>query len=333
MRFEWNFGAAPRKSAYLTVEDYHAVREAFPRYTVAWLGDTQYTVVEASASLPQLRPIKLRCGRWFTTEEEARGARVIVVGLERARLLAEARKLDDPCAVTEWRSIPVIGVLDDWELQFAAGYSPIGAYVPIGARINPSLDDPLTHWDFDVMWLLPGQLSVQVPPGEDLWAAAERLKAFLAARHPEGPPEMLLPAGVTADLLARRSQIYTLAGVMAAACLLIGLLGLINLTFIAVLSRSREIGVRRALGATRRQIMREVLGETVRLCLGAAALGTAAGLVITYVLQQRWGWPPVWHLDLIGMALALAVGSGLLAGALPAWWAASLSPTRAIRTE
>lgn len=181
--------------------------------------------------------------------------------------------------------------------------------------------------------LLIGQVIVEVPPDEDLGEAATRLKDFLAARHPEGEPQMILPAGVTEDLLARRAQMYTFAGVMAAACLLIGLLGLMNLTFIAVLSRSHEVGVRRALGATRRQIMSQVLGETVRLCLGAAAIGTAAGLMITYVLQQRWGWPPVWHLDLLGVALALAVVSGLLAGALPAWWAASLSPTRAIKTE
>jgi ABC-type antimicrobial peptide transport system permease subunit len=319
--------------AYLSINDYEAVRSAFPDWNVAYLGDTRYDAVEVSLNLPELRPIQLRCGRWFNEEEARQRKQVLVLGPQRAAQLARDQKVDDPCAVTRWRGIPVVGVLDEWEGLAASGYGPWKAYYPVGARVNPSLGSNGV-WDWDMMGdLLIGQVIVEVPPDEDLGEAATRLKDFLAARHLEGEPQMILPAGVTEDLLARRSQIYTLAGVMAAACLLIGLLGLMNLTFIAVLSRSREIGIRRALGAPRRQIMMQVLGETVRLCLGAAALGTAAGLVITYVLQQRWGWPPVWHLDLIGVALALAVVSGLLAGALPAWWAASLSPTRAIKTE
>ena len=102
------------------------------------------------------------------------------------------------------------------------------------------------------MRLIDGEIIVSVPENEDLGQAAERLRAFLAPRHPEGVPQLILPAGVTNDLLVRRNQIYTLAGVMAGLCLLIGGVGLMNLTFISVLSRAREIGIRRAVGATRR---------------------------------------------------------------------------------
>ena len=115
--------------------------------------------------------------------------------------------------------------------------------------------------------------------------------------------------------------------------MLIGGVGLMNLTFISVLSRAREIGIRRAVGATRRAIIGQILGETVRLCVGAALVGAVAGLAITRVLQIRFGWPPTTPWQLIGLAAGIAVVVGVVFGAAPAWWAANLPPTRAIKTE
>jgi hypothetical protein len=325
----WTQGDDPlNKAAYLTIDDYNAVRTTFPDWTVAWLGDTRKPVVEASANLPQLRQIKLQQGRWFTAEEEQSGAAVAVLG---SHIAAELAPNGDMSAIKTWRGLPVVGILDEWELQVAGGLSPLQVYVPLNSGISPSTQDGGT-WP-DTAPLLPGQLIVEVPPQDDLGQAAVELKAFLAARHPEGVPQMILPAGVTEDVLARRNQIYLLAGLIAGLCMILGCIGLMNLTFIAVFSRMREIGVRRALGATKRHVMQSILGETVRLCIGAAFVGTAAGLIGAYVLQQRFGWPTVWPLYLIVVATIIAVLIGLLSGALPAWWAAALQPARVIRTE
>lgn len=323
-----------RRPAYLTVEDFLAVRDAFPDYTVGWMRDNVgYTVVEASANLPDLRPITMKCGRWISTEEEQKRKDVFVLSLRQAQNIAQERKLADVCAIKSWLNIPVVGVVDEWDAQAIAGFSPKSIYVPVGSRISPTIDQPDTVWPWESMPLLFGQLIVRPPADADMGQAAERLKAFLAPRHPEGEPKLILPAGITNDLLQRRNQIYTLAGVMALLCLLIGGVGLMNLTFISVLSRAREIGIRRAVGATKRAILGQIIGETVRICLGAALVGAVAGLAIARVLQVRFGWPPTTPWQLILLAAAIAVVVGVMFGALPAWWAANLPPTRAIKTE
>ena len=252
----WSSTSDPlNQPAYLTNKDYEAVQNAFPTWTVGWRRIPIYTAIESSANIAQIQPIQLACGRWITPEEETAKKAVLVLGYERAVQVAKQRKINSICDLKQWRNLPVVGILaslDQWPTMIAQGFSPLAAYVPIGSKIVPSIDDPNTMWDYNAMRLIDGEIIVSVPENEDLGQAAERLRAFLAPRHPEGVPQLILPAGVTNDLLARRNQIYTLAGVMAGLCLLIGGVGLMNLTFISVLSRAREIGIRRAVGATRR---------------------------------------------------------------------------------
>ncbi len=319
--------------AYLTIQDYQAVKAAFPTWTVAWMGNPFYTAMESSASVADVQKLVMRCGRWFTPADEAAQKPLLVLGSERAAMIARDRKVASPCEIKEWRGVPVIGVLDRWETSMTQGMNLRSVYFPIGGRVTPSLDQVDTGWDWDRMRFLDGQILVKIPETDDLGQAAEKLKAFLAPRHPEGEPKLILPAGITNDLLQRRNQIYTLAGVMAILCLLIGGVGLMNLTFISVLSRAREIGIRRAVGATKRAILGQIIGETVRICVGAALVGAVAGLAIARVLQVRFGWPPTTPWQLIVLAAAIALVVGVVFGAVPAWWAANLPPTRAIKTE
>ena len=313
------------RPAYLTVQDYQAIKNQYPDMLVGWLGDTRKDVVEASASLPQLRPVVLKSGRWFTEDEEISGEKVVVLG---SAVAAELAPDGDVSKIERWQGYPVVGVLAEWELMVAEGYSQFKVYTPIGANISSSGG----YWASDSP-LQPGQLSITIPPGEDLGKAVNQLMAFLKTRHTEGEPQMVLPAGITADMLNSSNRVYDFMGLLAGACLVVGALSLMNLTFIALLNRVPEIGVRRAIGATRGMIARQVLFETLVISLISAVAGGVLGGLIAFELQHINGWPVTFHPDILLWLVLATVLSALIAGLLPAWWAANLSPTQAIRME
>lgn len=313
------------KLAYLTSDDYGAVREAFPGWTAGWLGDTRKRVVEASASLPALRPVRLQHGRWFTAEEESSQAAVVVLGSRAAAKIAPG---GDVTQIKSWQGYRVVGILDEWEGMVSAGFSPQQIYTPIGSEIILAEQ----NWPTGPP-LLPGQLMVAIPAEDDLGRAAIALRDFLAERHPEGTPQLVLPAQATEAMLQQRNRILDVAGWLAGLCFAIGVIGLMNLSFVSALARAREIGLRRALGATRGAIARQMIGESVRLCVVAAGVGAAVGLLVSHLLQQQLGWPAGFNAGPVFWAAALAVVGGALAGVLPAWWAATLDPTQAVRME
>jgi len=313
------------RPAYLTVLDYQAIKAQFPDMLVGWLGDTRKDVIDASVSLPLLRPIVLQSGRWFTEDEEASGKKVVVLG---SAVAAEVAPHGDVNKIESWQGYPVVGILDDWELMVAEGYSKYKVYTPIGANI-PFSD---TYWASDSP-LQPGQLSITIPPGEDLGKAINQLVAFLQNNHSEGEPQMVLPAGITADLLNSRNRVYDFMGLLAGVSLVVGALSLMNLTFIALLNRVPEIGIRRAIGATRGMIARQVLIETLLISSLSTLAGGVLGGLIAFELQHINGWPVTFHPDILLWLVLATVLSALIAGLLPAWWAANLSPTQAIRME
>ena len=123
------------------------MQNAFPTWTVGWRRILIYTAIESSANIAQIQPIQLACGRWITPEEETAKKAVLVLGYERAVQVAKQRKINSICDLKQWRNLPVVGILaslDQWPTMIAQGFSPLAAFVPIGSKIVPSIDDPNT---------------------------------------------------------------------------------------------------------------------------------------------------------------------------------------------
>ncbi len=160
------------------------------------------------------------------------------------------------------------------------------------------------------------------------------VRAKLArATNPERPDEVTVSRpsdALVARALAARTGSDLFVG-LGAVALLVGAVGIANVMVIAVLERRAEIGLRRALGATRAHVRRQFLVESVLLAALGGVTGLVAGTAITFGYALTRGWIPVLPAAAIGIAFAGSVLAGILAGGYPANRAARLSPTEALR--
>jgi putative ABC transport system permease protein len=155
-----------------------------------------------------------------------------------------------------------------------------------------------------------------------------------ATADPEAPNEVNVSQPSTA-LTARadaQGALNSLFLGLGAVSLLVGAVGVANIMLIGVLERRSEIGLRRSLGATKRQIRTQFLSEAILLALIGGAAGVAAGAISTIVYASTKHWTVVVPASAWAGGLAAAVLIGAIAGLLPAIRAARLSPTEALRT-
>jgi putative ABC transport system permease protein len=123
-----------------------------------------------------------------------------------------------------------------------------------------------------------------------------------------------------------------LAGI-AAVSLLVGGIGIMNIMLVSVTERTREIGIRKALGATRRTILLQFLVEAVALCIAGGILGIGLGAGASNILQQSFGWQSSLNVPALLIAFAFAGAVGMIFGVWPARRAAVLDPIEALRYE
>jgi putative ABC transport system permease protein len=155
-----------------------------------------------------------------------------------------------------------------------------------------------------------------------------------ATADPEAPNEVNV-SQPSATLTARADAQGAFNGLflgLGAVALLVGAVGVANIMVISVLERRSEIGLRRALGATRGQIRTQFLSEAILLGLGGGALGVATGIVATAIYASTKGWTIVIPTLAWAGGFGAAMLIGAVAGLVPALRAARLSPTEALRT-
>jgi putative ABC transport system permease protein len=113
--------------------------------------------------------------------------------------------------------------------------------------------------------------------------------------------------------------------------LFVGGIGIMNIMFVSVAERTREIGIRKALGAKRRTILVQFLTEAAMICLGGGLLGLCVAFPVTMGLKRFF--PAAMSPQVVGLALLVSLGVGLLAGFMPAYRAARMNPVDALRSE
>jgi putative ABC transport system permease protein len=155
-----------------------------------------------------------------------------------------------------------------------------------------------------------------------------------ATANPENPSQANVSqpsAALTARAAAKGAFNGLFLG-LGAVALLVGAVGVANIMIISVLERRSEIGLRRALGATKGQIRTQFLTEAILLALLGGAAGVAAGALATVIYAHTKRWAVVIPTEAWAGGLGAAIAIGAIAGLLPAVRAARLSPTEALRT-
>ncbi|MCL2594101.1 MAG: ABC transporter permease [Promicromonosporaceae bacterium] len=253
-------------------------------------------------------------GRFFDAGHDARADRVVVLGARAAERLGVSRVERQPSIFIGDRSYTVIGIIDGMQRRTDL---IDGVIVPMGtARANFGLQ-------------APEQVHMRIAVGAGP-VIAEQVPIALLPNAPDNVRVQVPVLGSTMrDNIQADINVIFLA--LGAVALLVGGLGIANVTLLSVMERVGEIGLRRALGARRRDIGAQFMLESVAVGLLGGLIGAALGVAVVVVASAAQAWTPI--LDTV-VVLASALGGGvigLVAGVYPALKAASVEPITALR--
>ena len=220
-------------------------------------------------------------------------------------------------------------------------FTVVGVYAPRGEEGENSINqmDNIFVIPYTKTRLLGGsvdQYTVKVRSSEDMTEVTSRLGGFLKGLIPQGTGgyDVYNEGQWQQYQNETMNTISMVLGGIAAISLLVGGIGIMNIMLVTVTERTREIGIRRAIGAQRASIVTQFLIEAGMLCgMGGVvgiAVGTVGSVVVSRLMYQMTVYPPVW----VGLAaFALSVALGVLFGSYPAIKASKLQPVEALRAE
>ena len=294
---------------------------------------TRITLVGVSRAFQAVFKSKVAKGEFLSADQHDREVRVCVLGAGAARSLFPIEnpigrliKLDD-----QW--FEVVGTLRNKTLftetvgELAARDLNQDVYVPLSTLLRRFSKENALASEID-------QLTIQFADSERLLEAAEVIRRILRRRHHENPDfDVVIPF----ELLKqeeRERRIYNIVlGSIAGISLLVGGIGIMNIMLATVMERTREIGLRRALGAKRHDILVQLLIEAVGLSLTGGFFGILLGVVMAVVIDTIADFETIVSPLAVVLAFGLSGAVGILSGTFPARRAAFVNPIDALRYE
>ncbi len=183
-----------------------------------------------------------------------------------------------------------------------------------------------------------GNLYAKIDSSSDIAQAQEEIESVLRQRRRSGAnAEDSFSVRNLAEMMRARTEVLsTLSYLLAATSaisLIVGGIGIMNIMLVSVTERTREIGLRMAVGGRRRDILTQFLVEAVTLCLLGGLIGSALGVVIAAAIAYAADWPVSVSPDVLIMSMTAAAATGIIFGYFPARRAALLNPIDALRSE
>ena len=285
------------------------------------------TTIGTAPNYPQVHGFAIAIGRMFTQSDDSGRRRVAVLGNEVPGMLdSDAPNIVGRTIMIRAIAFEVIGVMqakgstgwrnpddDIWIPLNTAQFRVTGddKVETISAKVAP--DSSVEHAMLDIERILRREHGIL--PGKDNDFAIYNRKQFLDSRQE-----------------ATEVFTYLLAGI-AAVSLLVGGIGIMNIMLVTVTERTREIGIRKALGATKTNILLQFLVESMTLCLIGGGLGVLVGTGAAVFAAKFAGWQTVVTASSVLTAFVFSAAVGLFFGIMPAQRAARLDPIDALRYE
>jgi putative ABC transport system permease protein len=270
-------------------------------------------------------------GRLFTAEENQRGGQVALLGVTvKNQLFGD----DDPLGQTiRVKNVPfeIIGVLAR-KGQSAQGQDQDDAvFLPLQSARQRVIGSSRAKTRS------VGSIMVKIREGEDMSEAETEVKSLLRQRHRlrEGDDDDFTLRNLTDILSTVEASARVLSiglAAVAGVSLLVGGIGIMNIMLVSVTERTREIGVRMAVGARPRDVMSQFLIEATTLALIGGVAGIAIGTLGAVGVSRFVGWPLYVDVNAIVLAVVVSGLIGILSGFYPAWRASRLDPVEALRS-
>jgi len=270
-------------------------------------------------------------GAFFTEYDYQRGTKVAVLGSNvKETLFGDADPIGQQMRMGSI-IVRVTGILESKGGMMMGSDDAI--YIPLTA-LQQTVAQPRTAQGERVV----SSISLTVSEEEQADYVVEEITSLLRDRHRLGPGVdddfNIMSMEEIASMLSEVTGTLTLLlGAIAAIALLVGGIGVMNIMLVSVLERTREIGIRKALGARERDIWMQFLAEAASLTFAGGIIGVVIGWVVSFFIDYSGLMTTVVTADVVILAVSVSIGIGLFFGFYPAWNASRLNPIEALRSE
>jgi putative ABC transport system permease protein len=284
-------------------------------------------VLGVGAAFPEIRQIGLQAGRFFSDTEARSGRYTIVLGSSVAsELFPVAQPLGKKIRVGEYR-FQVVGVLE----RQGSGL--------FGESIDNQVVVPFET--FERAFSMENEnvdIEVKVAATDLMTEATSEITGILRVERGLGPKqennfEVDQQEDVRSQLAPVKIAIYGVGIFLTALSLLVGGIGVMNIMFVSVKERTKEIGIRKAVGAKKRTILLQFLIEAIIICLIGGALGIALSVGLTAGINALLGVSAFLPMETVALAFGICTAVGVGFGLAPAWSGAQAEPVEALRYE
>lgn len=295
-------------------------------------------VVASSDNYAQLLGLHISAGRFIAPQDRQRRNLVCVLGSDVARILEDQGRIGQYIRINN-HMVKVVGILNRIEHQTGSTstvstrnynemvYVPLEAAVALGGqRAGQGKKAGTVHQLSEIV--------VRVAKTEDVLTTAKLVKRIMAvAHHDIQDYQVVVPLELLKQAERTHRTFNLVLGAIAGISLLVGGIGIMNIMLATVSERTREIGIRRAVGATRRHIMIHFLMESVMLTISGGIIGLLGGFGAVGAISWFAGWRVAISLWAVALPVIMSFLVGIFFGLYPARQAAHVDPIVALRHE